>query len=430
MDSHPSLKPPLVKTRLSPVAGIFLTVFLDLLSFGMFIPDLQLRGGMLARKFLGLDATGGQDDPRVGFMIGAILGGFSLAQLIAAPMLGRLSDRIGRRRILIVTTLLSFLSYVVYAHADHYFLVFFARVLAGLAAANLGVAFAYVSDVTEPHERAKSFGALGAALGMGFILGPPIGGYLIARAKDSPVLLGYVGATLVIVNLLYVIFLLPEPHVNPQKRLPFFQELGVAFRSPTLALLLAMFFAFNLGFANLQSTYFLLLADARSVFHLDSTHAKETGSYILGMVGLVGAVMQGLIVPRVTPKMGEARMLRVGLLLGAVALAAVPYAPLWAPTILVVSLMGIGNGLSQPSLNSLVSRNAPKELQGGVFGVTQALGALARLVGPLLSNPLFSQQPAYPYLLGGAIMLFPALAAWRIKVGGAPPAEMRGTSGE
>lgn len=412
---------PRFKTRLSPIAGIFLTVFLDLLSFGMFIPDLQLRGGLLARKLLGVSDTG-QSDPRIGLMIGAILGGYSLAQLLAAPWLGRLSDRIGRRRILIVTSVLALVSYLVYSHADHYYIVLGARMISGLAAANLGVAFAYVSDVTEPHQRAKSFGALGAALGMGFILGPPIGGYLIARAGDSPLLLGYVGAALVLLNLVYIVLFLPEPERHPSPRLPFVQELKVAFASPTLALLLAMYFAFNLAFANLQSTFFLLLADSRSVFHLTSTQAKENGSYILGLVGVVGALMQGVVVPRVTERMGEPKMLRVGFLIAAPSLALIAFAPLWGPMLVVLVALGIGNGLSQPPLNSLVSRNAPKQLQGGVFGVTQALGALARLIGPILSNPLFSRQPYYPYVLGGLIMLFPAIAAWRIRTSPTEPA--------
>jgi MFS family permease len=394
----------------------------------MFIPDLQLRGGLLARRFLGLAENSGQSDVRVGLMIGAILGGYSLAQLIAAPWLGRMSDRIGRRRILIVTTAISLVSYVLYAHAEHYGIVMLARVLSGFAAANLGVAFAYVADVTAPQDRAKAFGSLGAALGLGFILGPPLGGWLIARANDSPLLLGYTGAALVVLNLVYIVLLLPEPEVHRADRLPFLKELGVAFRTPGLALLLAMFFAFNLAFANLQSTFFLLLADSRSVFHLSETGAKENGSYILGLVGVVGALMQGVIVPQLTGRFGEMRMLRIGFFLAAPALALVPFAPLWIPTILVVVAMGVGNGLSQPPLNALVSRMAPRELQGGVFGVTQALGALARLIGPVISNPLFAAKPFYPYLLGGAIMLFPAFAALRVAVPKPEEAAEAGTS--
>jgi len=415
MSQSPRLKSPVLKTRLSPLLGIFLTVFLDLLSFGLFIPDLQLRGEVLATNLLGRDGRPA-DPTQVGFLVGAVLGVFSLAQLIASPLLGRWSDRVGRRRILIITTFLSLVSYVVYAHAEHYSVVVASRLLAGLAAANLGVAFAYVADVTEPENRSKGFGMVGAALGVGFILGPPAGGILISLGKDSPLLLGYVGAALVLVNLLYIVLFLPEPEVIPAERKSFLQEVKVAVTTPGLALLLAMFFAFNLGFANLQSTFFLLLSDERSVFHLSDAEAKKYGSYIMGMVGLIGALMQGVIVPRLTPLLGEVNMLRIGFLLIVPSLAFVPFAPLWLPMILVLIVMGTGSGLSQPSLNSLVSRNAPAEIQGGIFGVTQSLGALARLIGPLISGPLFAQKTYLPYLLGGAIVLFPALAAWRVRI--------------
>ncbi len=401
----------------SLLIGILLTVFLDLFSFGLFIPDLQLRGESLAAKMLKVPLDQAGSNREVGYMVGLLIAGFSLCQLFASPILGRLSDRIGRRPILLATTILSVLSYVVYANATEFWLSLGSRLIAGIAAANLGVAFAYVADVTAPQDRAKGLGMVGAALGMGFILGPVIGGLLIRVGNDSPMLLGYVGAGLALINAVYIIFGLPES-LKPGteiKRASWMQEMRIAFTTKGLVLLLCMLFAFNFGFAMLQTTFFRLLADPRSVFHLNVTHAKEYGSYILGIVGITGAVIQGGFLPKLQAKFGEINLLRVGMIMLVPALALVPYAPLWLPVIGVVILQGVGSGLSQPSLSSLVSRNAPPQIQGGIFGITQSLGALARLVGPIIGNPLFAARPEYPYLLGAAAILFPAMAAWTLK---------------
>ncbi|MDX2066002.1 MAG: MFS transporter [Fimbriimonadaceae bacterium] len=406
------------RASLSPaLVGVLLTVFLDLLSFGLFIPDLQLRGEQLAAKQLGVPAAQASANDSVGWMVGLLIAGFSLAQLFSSPILGRLSDRIGRRPVLLATCALSVVSYAMYANADVFWLSLGSRVLAGIAAANLGVAFAYVADVTAPTERAKGLGLVGAALGLGFIFGPVLGGQLIRIGNDSPALLGYVGAFLALINFLYIQFGLKESITPGQtaSRPSFFAELRIAFTTPRLVLLLGMTFAFNFGFAMLQATFFRLIADERSVFHLPDAEAKTIGSYVLGLVGICGAIVQGVILPRIQSRYGEVNLVRLGMLMLVPGLLLVPFSPLWLPMILVVALQGFGSGLAQPNLSSLVSRFAPRELQGGIFGVTQALGATARLLAPLLANPLFSRNPTYPYVLAAAIVLFPAVAAWALR---------------
>jgi MFS family permease len=406
------------KPPLSPaILGILLTVFLDLLSFGLFIPDLQLRGEQLAARQLGVPAAQASSSDSVGWMVGLLIAGFSLAQLFSSPLLGRLSDRIGRRPVLLATCGLSVVSYAIYANADVFWLSLGSRVLAGIAAANLGVAFAYVADITAPSERAKGLGLVGAALGLGFIFGPVLGGQLIRIGNDSPALLGYVGAFLALVNFLYIQFGLKESITPGQTtaRPSFLQELRIAFTTRNLVLLLAMFFAFNFGFAMLQATFFRLIADSRSVFHLPTAEAKTVGSYVLGMVGICGAIVQGVVLPKIQNRFGEVNLVRVGMMMLVPGLLLVPFSPLWLPMILVVVLQGFGSGLAQPNLSSLVSRNAPRELQGGIFGVTQALGATARLLAPLLANPLFSRNPTFPYVLAAVVVLFPAVAAWSLR---------------
>jgi MFS transporter, DHA1 family, tetracycline resistance protein len=392
-----------VRMALPPVLGIFLTVFIDMLGFGLLIPDLQLRGRELGA---------------VGMLLGLTLGGFSLAQLVTAPFLGRLSDRIGRRRILLLTTLLAVASYVVYAHAGSLWMVMLARALSGVAAANIGVAYAYIADVTTAENRAKGMGLLGAAFGLGFILGPPVGAMLVRAGEGTPLLLGYSAAGLALVNFLYILLVLPEsmPEVREGRRPGLATSFRIAFSAPGMALLLLMFFAANLGFTNLEATFFQLLTDPRAVFALSPIEARTAGAGVLLFVGVVMAAMQGGVIRIVQPKFGEVRLLRFAYLLMAPALALVPFAPLWIPMLLVMLAIGIGSGLAQPALSSLISRFAPRDVQGGIFGVTQSIGAVARFTGPLVSNTLFVAKPYYPYLLGALIILIPALGAWRLKM--------------
>lgn len=411
-----------VDFQLPPILGIFLTVFLDLLSFGMFLPDLQLRVQQLAARHLGLAPD--SHDTRIGIMVGLSLAVFSFAQLLTAPFLGRLSDRIGRRKVLLVTTVLSTISYVVYAHATSLEWIFVARIFGGIGAANLGVAFAYIADVTKPEERAKGLGLIGAAFGLGFVLGPFIGTQLLKLGHDQPLLLGYVAAAMCFVNFLYVWLLLPESlHTQPERESRFFTDLRQAVSTPGLGLMLLMFFVANFAFTNLETTYFQLLADNRSVFHLGERTAKEYGGYVLVLVGIVAAFTQGFLVRRLMPVHGEVSLIRFSYPVLALSFVLIPFAPLWIPALVGVIGLGLANGLAQPSLSSLISRSAPAEVQGGIFGITQALGAFARCIGPLIGNSLFSVQPSYPYLLGALLIIFPTCAAWGLRQPAAPALE-------
>ena len=394
------------RDRPANLFAIFITVFVDLLAFGMVIPDLQLRG-----RSLGITGT----------ELGLLLGAFSLAQLLTAPFLGRLSDRVGRRNVLLITTTLSTISFLFYAHADHFYAILTSRILSGIAGANLGVAYAYIADVTKPQDRAKGMGMIGAAFGMGFILGPVFGGLLILAGHNKPLLLGYTAAALAFINFLYVYFLLPEPQRHEEwQQGTFFGNIKRGFSTPNLGLLLAMFFATNLGFTNLETTFFQLLQHPHWTFtpviHGSDILAKKYGSYILGFVGVIQAIMQGLIVRRLTPTYGEVKILRFSYWLQIPAFVLVAFMPLWAPFLLTLAVLGLASGLLQPSISSLVSRSAPRDMQGSIFGVTQALGACARFIGPVISNTLFNVQPYLPYVVGACIILFPAVAAWKVRM--------------
>ncbi len=402
-------EPPKKQKGLQPIVAIFLTVLLDLLGFAMFIPDLQLRGQDLARDFLKVSSNTEQ----VGVLVGFGLASFSIAQLITGPWLGRLSDQKGRRAVLLISSALGVVSYVLYAHATSLPIMYVSRVLAGIAASNLGVAFAYVADITTPQDRAKSLGLLGAAFGLGFIFGPPLGAKILEWGNDSPLVLGYTSAALVAINFVFILKFVPESLKRENVSAPrkFLADLQVAFRTPGLSLLLVMFFFINLGFTNLETTYFRLLEVDNWIFAYGD-RAKQVGAQVLFVVGIIGAIMQGGVIRVVTPKFGELKLLKFGYLLFVPALALVPFTKIWFPGILVIVMLGIANGLTGPSLSSLISRSAPPTMQGGVFGITQSLGAFARATSPLISSPLLAYKPWAPYVLGAGLAVIPLIGAW------------------
>ncbi len=400
------LKSPFGLKSLPPLPGLMLTVFVDLLAFGMFIPDLQLRG-----KEFGLS----------GIELGLLFASFSGAQVISSPWLGHLSDNRGRRVVLISSSILSVFAYLVYANLNHLiFLLVVSRVLLGIASSNLGVAFAYAADISTDEQRARSVGSLGAAVGVGFILGPVLGAGLLKLGGGGTAVLGYTGSFLVFLNLLYIVFFLPEPirdRKESQKRKAL-DAYKIAFQTPSLAILLVMLTFLSLGFTNLESTFFLLLSSSHGPYHLPDNSARTAGAILLGLVGVCSAFSQGFLVRALAPKLGEATILRICYPIMGILFFFVPYSSLWLPAILLFGTFALTSGLANPSLNSLLSRAAPDELQGSTFGIAQSLQGFARLFGPLISLPLFAIKISYPYELGAALIVFGAAISMFIKLPG------------
>ena len=394
------------KVILPPIGGIFLTVALDLLAFGMFLPDIQLRG-----KSLGL----------VGVSLGLVLSSYSIAQVIASPIMGRLSDTLGRRFILIISSILSTIAYLFYARSaglDGLGFLIASRVALGLGGGNLGTAFAYVADITAEKDRAAGMGLIGAAFGIGFVLGPVFGGVLLHLDHGQPVYLAMTGALLTFLNVIYIWLFLPEPIRDEKmgKPTPSLVAYKIAFQNRSLAVLLVMFFVLNLGFTNLESTFFLLLNSKHSVFHLGPDQARLIGSYALALVGVISVIMQGFLTRVLSRRFGELAILRFAFFTEAFAFFLIPRAPLWIPALLVLAILALSSGAASPNSQSLVSKTAPASMQGTIFGITQGIGSLARLIGPGLATWLFSINVAFPYDLGAILLVLGALIAVSIKV--------------
>lgn len=403
------------------MVGIFLTVLIDLLGFGLVIPDIQIRGEALGAR---------------GATIGILLATYSIAQFLFAPLLGRISDSKGRRMILVVTSVFSLIAMLVYSQADQLWVMFLARALWGLSAANLGVAYAYVADITPPEQRAGRMGMLGAAFGIGFIFGPVIGTLLskidharqlhalgiadgavlteaqkLLQFQGKPLVLGLAAAGMALLNLIFILRFVPEPERHEQTgEGARFNIAGLkkAFSSPALGLLLLLFFTANYAFTNLETTYFRL---AKAQWGL----LPEMAVFMLLAVGIATAAMQGGIVRRLLKKHSETSLLRVSYLVQTPMLALVPFVPIWIPQIASSVVLGLFSGMAQPCLSSLISRRAPREMQGGVFGITQGLGAVARMIGPIGSNALFEIKPWVPYVFASGMMLIPLALSWKVQ---------------
>ena len=368
---------------------IFLTVMLDLLGFGIVIPILPLY----AERMHATD-----------FETGMLLAIYSVMQLLFAPIWGRLSDRAGRRPVLLISILGSCGSQLGYALAPSFWWLVVARGFAGVCGANITAAQAYIADVTDERGRAAGMGMLGAAMGIGFVFGPAFGSFLSHRSATLPF---FAAAALAGVNFLLALAILQEPRDAAHRtraRALTWAGLVRATTTPRLLSLMLMYFVVTFGFANLESTFSFFL-------NRQFRYSMSDIGLLFAYIGVVMVVVQGGLVRRLVPRVGERSLVVAGTLLMAAAFFLTAYAATLAGLLVAIGVMAVGNGLNTPSLSSLISRAASGDHQGGVLGVSQSMGAMARIVGPLVGTSLLQFGIATPYLAGGAIMMVACLFA-------------------
>ncbi|MEP6654759.1 MAG: MFS transporter [Myxococcales bacterium] len=399
--------------RKASLGTIFLTVFLDLLGFGLVIPFLP----GFARELGASDL--------VAALTGAV---YSLMQFLLVPVWGRLSDRIGRRPVLLASIAATAAGMMFLGFANTLALLFLARLWSGAATANIAVAQAYIADVTPPEGRARGMGMIGMAFGLGFIFGPFVGGILahvpiMGRAGALP---SFVAGGLSLVNLAFAAMTLPESlprelrgqRSSGQRRSPLdFARTRQALAHPDIGRALVINFLVVFWFAGMEQTFRLFTDDA---FHMS---VGQTGAF-LGLVGVAAAVVQGGLIGRLSRRYGEVRLLVAGLLiqtLGFMALGFSPRltaAPRGALAVACVLIAG-GSGLVGPSVSSYVSRKAEANEQGMMLGTMQSLSALARVLGPAVGGLLYQAvAPGAPYFTGAVGMLLAAALAMALRPAG------------
>ena len=420
---------------------VFLTLFLDLVGFSIIFPlfpamlDYYLPQGGGENSLLGIciaplsswAEASGAANPR--FLTAVLFGGalgslYSVLQFIFAPIWGVYSDRVGRRRVLMITIAGLALSYGAWALAANFWLLVLARVLGGIMGGNLSVATAAVADITSKEKRAAGMAVVGVAFGLGFIVGPAIGGFCVAvdLTESFPALTAYglnpfstpalVACGLSILNLFWVARSFPEtlPPEKRQAQPPRFMlmaERGSGARSTSMVYLL-----FMLAFSGMEFTL-TFLAVERFAF----SPLQNGGIFVF--VGFIMILVQGGLVRRLSGKVREKSLALTGLASGVLAFIALAYAPGLALFFAALAIMAFSVGLVSPSLSALISLYAAETDQGRAIGAFRSAGSLARAIGPLLAALLYFKYGSQAaYLLGGLLIILPFLLALRLP----PPA--------
>ncbi|PYJ11378.1 MAG: tetracycline resistance MFS efflux pump [Verrucomicrobia bacterium] len=385
----------------SPLFVLFLTVFIDLVGFGIIIPVLPLY----AEHFHASPVA-----------IGWLTGIYSGMQIIFTPILGKLSDRFGRRPVLMVSIAGTAIGFALMGMATALPLLFVARILAGITGGNISIPQAYIADVTAPEQRSRAMGMIGAAFGLGFTFGPLIGGVMSRISYSAPF---YFAAGLAVANALLVYLILPEslsrehrvrPHADASIAEVFRHGRGM------FAIVVATYFFLIAGFS-IMTTLFALFTEKR--FGYD---ARANG-YLFGFIGILTVVVQGGLIGRLVKIFGEVTLARVGMLLTAASLAILPFSNHLPFLLLACAGLSFGSGFASPPLSGLASQMIDRSWQGRALGVMQSAGSTGRLLGPLLGGWLLmfdlgkpiAEYSRTPFLVGALLCFVGALLALCLK---------------
>jgi MFS family permease len=412
---------------------IFLTVFIDLIGFGIIVPLIPSYSEHFGAH---------------GALIGLIFASYSAMQFIFSPIWGRLSDRHGRRPILLISTAGAAASYVLFArstglenHTAALWLMVVSRMFAGICGGNITVAQAYIADITPPAERSKKMGLIGMAFGLGFILGPFIGGESLRHLGDTGP--GWVAAGLCAANFLLALFILTESHKPDSAQAPprpHLDQWAHTLGQPRVGFLVIVFFLATFCFSCFESTLALLVG---ANFHLDfkrDATSASTVAYLFVYCGLIGALVQGGAIGRLVKKMGEPKVIALSLVLTAASFAWIPFLKgtsnlswrvllqhdglPWVWLLLALALLSVGTSLTRPPLFGLLSNLTPDNEQGATIGVAQGAGSLARILGPIFATALLAWSPPLPYLTCAVVLLgTTVLVVQRLQQEGQPAAD-------
>ena len=379
---------------------IFLTIFIDLLGFGIIIPLLPdfLKNVVMANESV----------------IGLVVGIFSLMQFIFTPVWGSMSDIYGRKPILVMSLIGNVISYFLMALVfagifPSLVLLIVARGLAGIFSANLSAAQSVVSDLTTKENRSKGMGVIGAAFGLGFVFGPAMGGLLSYKfGYGMPLFLATIFSFVAAVLCITVFreTLNPELMANNKKnfkgvRVINFKGVHDVITNRRVGIYVIIFFFITFSFANIHAT-FLLFAERKDGLNLN----QEEVGLLLSFIGVVAAIVQGTMIKFFKNKVGEERSLILGNILTGIGLALIPFSGSITIMLITLTILAFGNGLNNPMVLGLISQNVGQDEQGSVLGVNQALGSLARFLGPVWGGFIYQSLGFhFPFLTGAFFMI-------------------------
>ena len=381
------------KELFSPILVLVVTTLVDMTGFGMIIPLLPFYAARLNAGPTSL---------------GVLLASFSIMQFIFSPLLGRWSDRVGRRPVLILSILTSIASFALFTVAESLIVLLLSRIVAGLATEG-AVAQAYIADITSNEERAAGMGKVGAATGVGFILGPALGGFLSPYGFWAP---GVAAMALGLLNLVFVLLFLPEPQVHKRSRPKleegFARRLLDALTRPLTGQVFIIYFVITLAFAAVPVIVPLLAIDFYGFTSVEM-------SYVFIYIGVLQILLQGFAMGRLTRRIGEDRLIVLGPLLMLIGIFVMPLLPNLAVFAASLAMISFGVGLTNTAVPSFVSQRTPPEEQGAILGVTQSVSSIARIPGPLIGGVAFELAGlAAPFFLSSLMLMIPFLLGCRV----------------
>ncbi len=363
----------------SPLIPIFLVVAVDVLGFTLILPFLPFY----AEHYGASPMT-----------VGLITSSFAICQFIAGPILGRISDRVGRKPTLLVSQIGSFVGFLVLGGANALWLIFLARIIDGFTAGNLTIAQAYISDVTKPEERTKAFALIGIAFGSGFVIGPPIAGFLSKYGYQWP---AYAAAGLSLLSIIGTITLLPKvPRSAPlNDGIGRIKRMTQYFERPMVRRHLLEFLAFTLSFATMTTALPLYLERQMGY------DAEHTG-YIYAFSGVIGAAIQGGLIGRLVKRLGEMRLAIIGFITMAIGYSLLGYVNSLAFLLILTGIGSFGGAVVRPCLTTLITRSVGRHEQGAALGVSQSLASIAQILGPLIGAFFIEHGEIVLYGFAGA----------------------------
>lgn len=369
---------------------IFLIVFVNLLGFGIILPLMPYY-----IESLGAGA----------FTIGLLSASYSLFQFIAAPILGELSDKIGRRPVLIFSLLGTVLSFVLLGFAKTIPLLFAARIIDGLSGGNISTAQAYIADITPKNKRTQGMGFLGAAFGLGFILGPALGGILSRFGYGVP---AFVAAAVAALATILTFFFLPESKdfsksskelKEHKKKFFSFKEFYTVLTLPNIGLLIGLSFLMMLAFSLLEGTFALFME------HTLNSTVQQNG-YLFAYIGVIGVFIQLFLLRRVLKKVPEQKVVTVGILLMTIAMSLIAISGSMSTVFVAITFLAFGNSITNPVLAGLLSNLSPEDEQGNIMGISQSVASMARLLGPLVGTFIYGALGSrFPYYFSASLLL-------------------------
>lgn len=379
----------------SALSIIFLTVFIDLMGFGLLIPILPT----FASKELGISD----------FEIGIIVAIYSFMQFIFNPMFGKLSDKHGRRPIILSTLLLTASSYIVFSFSTNFWILALSRVIGGLGGSNIGVAQAYIADITSKEERAKGMGLIGAAFGLGFVFGPVVGALL---SQYGYAFAGYGSAAFSLMAFTFAFFKLPESKdlevettLTPSKIFDFNNTFSVLKRK-NIGFLIVLFFVIVFSMANIYGTFSIL---GYKYYHFSDMQ----NGFLFAIIGIVGAIIQGGFIKQLAKIFTDRNLILFGTIFMIIGLAAIPYGQNFLGVAIAGGVLAIGTGVLQPTILSMVSKYSHESEQGSILGINQSFSALARVLGPIWGGFSYNYLGYQaPFLTGSLFALLTFLATF------------------